>query len=57
MRRIALYLTLATVTLLFAQSSSSYRITHTYALGADGSWDYIVPDPPITACSSPGRTV
>src|ERR1035437_9433347 len=46
MRRIALYLTLATVTLLFAQSSSSYRITHTYALGADGSWDYIVPDPP-----------
>jgi DNA-binding beta-propeller fold protein YncE len=46
MRRIALSLTLTTVTLLFAQSSSSYRITHTYTLGADGSWDYIVPDPP-----------
>jgi DNA-binding beta-propeller fold protein YncE len=26
--------------------SSSYRITRTYALGGDGSWDYIVPDPP-----------
>src|ERR1039457_3519805 len=46
MRRIALVVTLATVTLLFAQSSSSYRITHTYTLGADGTWDYIVPDPP-----------
>src|SRR5439155_6907404 len=30
----------------FAQSSSPYRITHTYTLGGDGSWDYIVPDPP-----------
>jgi DNA-binding beta-propeller fold protein YncE len=46
MRSIALILTLATVTLLIAQSSSTYRITHTYALGGDGSWDYIVPDPP-----------
>ena len=46
MRPIALYLTLATVIFLFAQSSSPYRITHTYTLGADGSWDYIVPDPP-----------
>ena len=31
---------------LFAQSSSSYHITHTYVLGGDGSWDYVVPDPP-----------
>jgi len=23
-----------------------YRVTHTYTLGGDGSWDYIVPDPP-----------
>jgi DNA-binding beta-propeller fold protein YncE len=44
--RIALVLTLAAVTPLFAQSSSAYRITHTYTLGGDGSWDYIVPDPP-----------
>jgi outer membrane protein assembly factor BamB len=45
MRNSALVLTLATITLL-AQSSSSYRVTHTYALGGDGSWDYVVPDPP-----------
>jgi len=43
MRNIALILTLASV---FAQSSSSYRVTHSYPLGGDGSWDYIVPDPP-----------
>jgi DNA-binding beta-propeller fold protein YncE len=46
MRSIAPILTLATVTLLLAQSASSYRVTHTYTLGGDGSWDYIVPDPP-----------
>ena len=31
---------------LLGQSSSPYRITHTYTLGGDGGWDYIVPDPP-----------
>jgi DNA-binding beta-propeller fold protein YncE len=46
MRIIAFLLTSATITLLLAQSSSSYRVTHNYALGGDGSWDYIVPDPP-----------
>jgi DNA-binding beta-propeller fold protein YncE len=46
MRSTALVLSLASVTLLLAQSSSSYRITHTYTLGGDGSWDYVVPDPP-----------
>jgi outer membrane protein assembly factor BamB len=46
MRSIALALTLAIVTSLLAQSSSSYRVTHTYTMGGDGSWDYIVPDPP-----------
>jgi DNA-binding beta-propeller fold protein YncE len=46
MRNIALILTLATIMSLLAQSSSSYRVTHTYTLGGDGSWDYIVPDPP-----------
>jgi DNA-binding beta-propeller fold protein YncE len=45
MRNIALVPTLAALSLL-AQSSSSYRVTHTYTLGGDGSWDYIVPDPP-----------
>jgi DNA-binding beta-propeller fold protein YncE len=46
MRNIALVLTLVTMTSLFAQPPSSYHITHTYTLGGDGSWDYIVPDPP-----------
>lgn len=46
MRNSALVLTLATMTSLLAQSSSSYRVTHTYTLGGDGSWDYVVPDPP-----------
>jgi DNA-binding beta-propeller fold protein YncE len=46
MRSIALVLTLASVTSLLAQSSSSYSVTQTYTLGGDGSWDYIVPDPP-----------
>src|SRR5438067_7537225 len=44
--RMTLVLTLAALTPLFGQSSSSYRITHTYTLGGDGGWDYIVPDPP-----------
>src|ERR1700729_3610014 len=45
--RIVRFVSLALVTsLLSAQSSSSYRVTHTYSLGGDGSWDYIVPDPP-----------
>ena len=46
MRNIALVLTLAAMTPLVAQSPSSYRVTHTYTLGGDGSWDYVVPDPP-----------
>jgi DNA-binding beta-propeller fold protein YncE len=46
MRIIAFLLTSTTITLLLAQSSSSYRVTHNYALDGEGSWDYIVPDPP-----------
>src|SRR5579864_1417318 len=45
-RNLALVLTLAAMSSLPAQSPSSYRITHTYTLGGDGSWDYVVPDPP-----------
>src|ERR1700683_3148289 len=37
---------LIAMTALAAQSSSSYVVTHSYVLGGDGSWDYIVPDPP-----------
>src|SRR5215471_18848687 len=46
MRNLTLILTAVTLTALFAQSSSSYRVTHTYTLGGEGSWDYVVPDPP-----------
>src|SRR6202045_3651115 len=46
MRTNRIVLTLATVTSLLAQSASSYHVTHTYTLGGDGGWDYIVPDPP-----------
>src|SRR6059058_1936273 len=37
---------MAAATPLVGQTSSSYRITHTYTLGGDGGWDYVVPDPP-----------
>jgi DNA-binding beta-propeller fold protein YncE len=46
MRNCLLILTLVSAAPLLAQSSPSYRITHTYTLGGDGGWDYIVPDPP-----------
>ena len=35
-----------------AVPDSNYRITHTYTLGGDGGWDYIIPDPPTTGSSS-----
>jgi hypothetical protein len=40
MRNNLLFLRLATIASSLGQSSSSY------ALGGDGSWDYVVPDPP-----------
>src|ERR1700731_1449682 len=46
MRNLVPVLTVTAVTSLFAQSSSLYHIAHTYMLGGDGGWDYIVPDPP-----------
>jgi DNA-binding beta-propeller fold protein YncE len=46
MRTKALLLGLAATASLFAQPSPTYRVTHTYALGGDGSWDYVIPDPP-----------
>src|ERR1035441_222998 len=45
MRKSVLVLTLA-ITALLAQSPSAYRVTHSYTLGGDGGWDYVVPDPP-----------
>jgi DNA-binding beta-propeller fold protein YncE len=46
MRNIVLVLTLASAASLPAQAPSSYSVTRAYTLGGDGSWDYIVPDPP-----------
>src|SRR5215475_7610800 len=46
MRNRIFFLAAAALTVLFAQSSSTYRVTHTYPLGGEGSWDYVVPDPP-----------
>jgi DNA-binding beta-propeller fold protein YncE len=46
MRVQAFLLILTGTASLFAQSSPTYRVTQTYALGGDGSWDYVIPDPP-----------
>ncbi len=45
MRSFALALSLVAAPVLFAQSSPVYRVTHTYILGGDGSWDYVIVDP------------
>jgi DNA-binding beta-propeller fold protein YncE len=46
MRRSILLLSVVAAPLLAAQSSQSYEITHTYNVGGDGGWDYVVPDAP-----------
>ena len=46
MRIIALTVTLAALPMQTPPASGPYKITHTYTLGGDGGWDYIVPDPP-----------
>jgi DNA-binding beta-propeller fold protein YncE len=46
MRNVSLILILTAAAALLAQPSPSYRVTHTYVLGGDGSWDYVIPDPP-----------
>ncbi len=44
--RLSTLIVFLVVPILFGQSSSPYRITQTYALGGDGSWDYVVTDSP-----------
>ena len=46
MRKLSIALAVASASTLLAQQPSLYRITHRYTLGGDGSWDYVVPDPP-----------
>ena len=45
MRRMLPVLVMLTVALVGSQAGS-YRITRTYQVGGEGSWDYVVPDPP-----------
>jgi len=44
MRRLVLLLTIAVAAPLRAQSPA-YHIAQTWALGGEGSWDYVIPDP------------
>jgi DNA-binding beta-propeller fold protein YncE len=44
MRAVMLVL-LVTASALF-QAPATWRVAHTYTVGGDGSWDYVVPDPP-----------
>ena len=56
MRILPLVLMLAIAASLLAQSSSSYRVTHTYTLGGDGELGlHRARSSRITVCSSPGR--
>src|SRR5437762_7174531 len=43
MRRLALASVVVRTVPLLAQSNVAYHVTHTYELGGDGGWDYIVP--------------
>jgi DNA-binding beta-propeller fold protein YncE len=44
--RFPLFTLILTLAASVLAQSSTYHVTHTYALGGDGSWDYVVPDPP-----------
>lgn len=44
MRARSVLLSLFIAPILSAQSTGAYAVTHTYKLGGEGSWDYIVPD-------------
>jgi DNA-binding beta-propeller fold protein YncE len=46
MNRSLLFSLLIAAPSLAAQSPQQYEITHTYNVGGDGRWDYIVPDAP-----------
>ena len=46
MRKLTVVLSLILCQSLFAQSEGPYRIAHTYILGGEGRWDYVIPDPP-----------
>jgi DNA-binding beta-propeller fold protein YncE len=44
MRHLVILMFAVTAAILPAQAPA-YRVTHTYVLGGDGGWDYVIPDP------------
>jgi hypothetical protein len=48
---------LTLVLIAASRAQSSYHVTHTYTLGGDGTWDYVVPNPRAVAFTLPGRIV
>jgi hypothetical protein len=44
MRSLSILLSLAAMPLI--AQAPGYHVTHTYPLGGEGSWDYVIPDPP-----------
>jgi DNA-binding beta-propeller fold protein YncE len=46
MRTLIAIVLFTSVSSVVAEQTLPYKITHTYLLGEDGGWDYIVPDPP-----------
>jgi len=46
MRMLSIVVLLVSSAAFAAQQSATYRITQRYPVGGDGSWDYVVPDPP-----------
>src|SRR5215470_5422244 len=45
MQQISILIVMCLVLPVFAQQSTGYHVLETYALGGDGAWDYIVPEP------------
>jgi hypothetical protein len=46
MRRLIVLASFVAAPSLVAQSPQSYEITHTYNVGGEGGWDYVIPDGP-----------
>jgi DNA-binding beta-propeller fold protein YncE len=45
-RSLTAVIALAGAAMVYAQPGPAYGVTHTYPLGGEGRWDYVVPDPP-----------
>jgi DNA-binding beta-propeller fold protein YncE len=45
MRQISILIVMCLVSPVFAQQSTGFHVIESYALGGNGAWDYIVPEP------------